>query len=421
MRKLLDLVEDRGRASQRVPLSLHAPTATVAAASLGADQLGSRQVDSADALIINAPAHTGFSEDEAQGRFETLSQAPTCIQEELNANLDKEFRSLMENLHKVMGDSLPKREVSKAKVVSTAEKESDQLSVDKAPLAFPHSKLMMSCFTVLHEKMWGKAEADLSDPAALPSPLSGRSKILSHRTQGYKDKFYTDVRDSVQATPPELGKSLEEYSGVKESSLTIKADTVRNIEKNSRRSLLALNAVDVLVGAIRQVEDSGTTSAEDLMVKQSFMTSLVRAIKHASEFAASAIGLSVLARRQTFVDSVPQRLMPGAAKQWMLHQPLVQEGESSQSLFGNVLPALTKYTGSYNKLHNVVQVTAPASRDSFKKPSGNQKGGSKKSSGFKSGNRGRGQGRNQGRGRGRGGQRPNVQSVVGPVPPKPNQ
>ena len=58
--------------------------------------------------------------------------------------------------------------------------ESEELSIDKASVDFPHLQLMASCVDIVHKKMWGEVDADLSDPAALPSPLAGPSKILNH-------------------------------------------------------------------------------------------------------------------------------------------------------------------------------------------------------------------------------------------------
>ena len=107
----------------------------------------------------------------------------------------------------------------------------------------------------------------------------------------YREKFYSVSTDPVQPKPPEAGESLETYVGIKESACMVKNGEIRDIERQSRKALLALNAVDVLIAGIHRIEAAGDPSAADLQAKTSMFSSLVWAVKHATEFAATSVSL----------------------------------------------------------------------------------------------------------------------------------
>ena len=107
----------------------------------------------------------------------------------------------------------------------------------------------------------------------------------------------------------------------------------------------------MLIGGIRRLDSAGVPSESDLLASDGMFTSLIRAVKHATEFAVTAILLSMMAHRQSVLNAASDNLIPQAAKKWLLNQPLIQPKGSPASLFDNVVPKLQKYTDNFLKLH----------------------------------------------------------------------
>ena len=312
-----------------------------------------------DGVTLHAPSHTGFSLAGEGIDLGDISIHHSQLNEEINPRHESEFLTVIENLHTVLGDDLPRRTFKKSNVKALSQFDTEDSTARKSSVAFPHSGLMTSTFDCIHEQMWGDKSMKLDDPSTLPSSLQGAKKVGKRKIPHYREKFYSVLTDAVQPKPPEAGESLETYAGVKESTCMVKNIEVKDIEKQSRKALLALNAVDVLVAGIRRIDAAGDPSAADLQAKNSMFSSLVWAVKHATEFAATSVSLSMLARRRSFLDSAPTSLIPQAAKKWMLNQKIVQEEGVPPSLFGEVVPKLQKYTAQHNKLHAAASASRP--------------------------------------------------------------
>lgn len=312
-----------------------------------------------EGVTLHAPSHTGFSLAGEGIDLDDISIQHSQLNEEINPRHESEFLSVIENLHTVLGDDLPRRTFKKSNVKALSQFDTEDTTARKCSVAFPHSGLMTSTFDCIQEQMWGDKSIKLDDPSTLPSSLQGAKKVGKRKIPHYREKFYSVPTDAVQPKPPEAGESLETYVGIKESTCMVRNNEVRDIERQSRKALLALNAVDVLVAGIRRIDAAGDPSAADLQAKNSMFSSLVWAVKHATEFAATSVSLSMLARRRSFLDLAPSSLVPQAAKKWMLNQKIVQEEGVPPSLFGEVVPKLQKYTAQHNKLHAVASASRP--------------------------------------------------------------
>jgi len=319
-------------------------------------------------LVIHAPDHTGFSEDEADESFDSRSiisnQDPGQPSEELK--LSSEFGLLIDNLHFVLGDDLPSRKFSSSSVRALSQLE--DVVEEKNPVSFPHSAIIPSTFDCLHQQMWGDAGLKVDDPNSLPSSLVAGKRLGKRKIPKYRERFYSLKSDPLQPTAAEVGVSMESYSTVKESSIKIKAEEVRGIERQARKSLLAVNAMDVLLGAIRKVDSRQDPSEVELEAKRRFFASLVLAVKHAAEFSATAVALAMNARRKAFLEATPESLLPQAAKNWLLNQPFLPPSGDKHSLFGDVVPQLNKFTAKHNKLHGITKKPSDSQRQKSSRP-----------------------------------------------------
>lgn len=313
---------------------------------------------------LHAPSHTGYSDDEERD-FDTRSI--TSITPE-DHKLSSEFRVLMDNIHFTLGDDLPPRNVSLSRVKAISQL--DDLEEERKPTAFPHSSLIASTFDCLHQQMWGDANLKVDDPNSLPHSLVGGKKLGKRRIPKYREKFYSAKTDPLQPSPADVGVSMESYSTVKESMIKIKAEEVKGIERQARKSLLSINAIDVLLGAIRKIDSYENPSEIQLEAKSKFFSSLVLAVKHAAEFSATSVALSMNARRKAFLEATPESLLPPAAKNWLLNQPFLQPSGDKHSLFGDVVPQLNKFTAKHNKLHGVTKKDASSQKQKlYSRPS----------------------------------------------------
>ena len=349
------------------PFPAPSATATSSSALPLATNTGDMMIVDQDSVVLDVPEHTGYSDEEEQFQNESFS-AVDSRQEIANDDssavefpsqsrkLDSEFSSVIANLHTLMGDDLSVRQVSSScKVKSLSQLDTDS-STDNArpPAVFPHSQIMLSSFDCIHETLWGTREAKLDDPDNLPSSLSfGTSRLLKRKVPNYNEKFYGLPTDQIRAKAPDAGSSFEVYAGTKETNVKVNSCEVRNMESLTRRCLLAINAIDVLIGGLRRLDSIPNLSETDNQAKNSMFNSLSLAVKHASEFASCSIASSMIIRRQGLLNSVPEALISPAAKKWLVNQPLIQKPGAAPSLFGEVVPTLQKYTARHNKLHPV--------------------------------------------------------------------
>lgn len=204
-------------------------------------------------------------------------------------------------------------------------------AVDHRPLCFPDSPLVTAALDSAMTAMWGRDWIDTSDPSTVPAATMKPRKWV----EDYRRRFYGDSNtQEVPIMPPK--PSSEENSLLKKGSkMTMSVDDVVAIENLTRHALSALGTVDWLFGTLRKMSDQDV--ADPVQIDQTWAAA-TRALRHGTQWAASSVALSVVARRKAFLASSDIYKVPERAHTWLQYQPLPVN--LSSGLFGNTMATL---------------------------------------------------------------------------------
>jgi hypothetical protein len=171
--------------------------------------------------------------------------------------------------------------------------------------------------------------------STVPATASTKASVW---VRAFKKKFYVDPK--IQKVPFAAHKPtsveaswLRRDYGAK--SVPVPSEDLLYVESVARASLCSLGTVDWLFGTLKHMLDE---EEQDPIMFQQTWSAATRALRHATQFSASAVTAAVLHRRKAFLASTQAHKVPEKCKNWLLFQPLPDN--SSPSLFGDVVPTL---------------------------------------------------------------------------------
>ena len=204
-------------------------------------------------------------------------------------------------------------------------------TTDRRPLCFPDSPLVKGALDSAMTLMWGKDWYDPSDPSTVPAASRKPRKWV----EDYRRRFYADPDlQEVPIVPPK--PSSEETALLKRGAkVTMPIEDVIAIENLSRHVLSTLGTVDWLFGTLRKLSE--LDEVDPVRIEQTW-SAATRALRHATQWSASSVALSVVARRKAFLASTDSSRVPERAHSWLQYQPLPENAVAG--LFGNTMSTL---------------------------------------------------------------------------------
>ena len=277
------------------------------------------------------------------------SQAPSVIDNDTDEEEESEteftFDSIIESIYKLLPD-LPSRKEQEPCINARA-LQSCNTTRKVTNTTFPISDLVDSGFNHVRGYLLGQTASAIPTPNELPGSANSKRKIGQMKgLQGYKEKFYSKKEDPFQTKPPIAGKTLEEFTGVKHNNLSVKIETLTNVETLVRKSLLATSAVDVILSSILELEKLAPLTQEQEALKSQLFQSLTKAMAHSAVFQVRAIASSMLERRRAFVEKCPSNKIPPSLHEWLLLQPFCSKPNAP--LFGDCQAELEKASREHN-------------------------------------------------------------------------
>lgn len=333
-----------------------------------AGQERQHEVFLADAVQINQPAQSG---SQGQGFDPAVSQpGPSGVQSRTGSSRtphgdasDEEteevefpaWRPLMQLAWKYLcPDQEPPRKKARLPQFAAGPSVQEEWEID----CFPDSPLVLAALDSAMEAVWSR---EWDTPSIVSSVPTGASAKPTKWVKDFKKRYYVDSKFQVvpfTAPKPSHVESswLKRETGPK--SVPVPSEDVQYIESLSRSALFSLGSADWLFGTLRHL--LAEENQDVAMIEQTWAAT-TRALRHATQWTASAVTASTLLRRKSFLASCQPHKVPEKCKNWLLFQPLPTNAEGS--LFGNVVPTLDEVAKEEGQA-KVIAWAARASSDS---------------------------------------------------------